>query len=106
MAHGDYKCCAVCDNKQEYVGLNDEFKDDICVSCRIDTGISTVGELLKKIESFTNKRKLKAWLKEIGMSECYYQNSVDDLITYKLTGKTSEKFKTPVDFLKAIGVLK
>ena len=106
MAHGDYKCCAICDRKQEYVGLNDSFKDDICSFCRIKSGIATVDLLKKKIESFTNKEDLKKWLREIGFSECYYQNEIDDLVSFKLTGKTPKKFKSAIEFLKGIGALK
>ena len=102
MAHGDYRCCAICDCKQEYVGLNDSFKDDICPSCRTKE-IPTVSKLLKKINSFEDKEKLKTWLKEIKMTECYYQNEVDDLIAYKLNGKVPEKFKSATEFLRGIG---
>ena len=63
----------------------------------------TVGELLKKINSFEDKEKLKTWLKEIKMTECYYQNEVDDLIAYKLNGKVPEKFKSATEFLRGIG---
>src|SRR3990167_10198812 len=100
MAHGDYECCAVCDSKQGYVGFNDDFKSDICPECRQSSGIPTVTGLLKKINTFTNKTKLKKWLKEIGMSECWYQNDVDDLIAFKLTGKIPEKFNSPQEWLK------
>ena len=105
MAHGDYKCCAICDSKQEYIGLNDSFKDDICASCRETSGVSTVKELLKKIEEITIVEALEEWLNQIGWSECYYQNNVDDLIAYKKTGKTPEKFKSSVEWLKAIGAI-
>lgn len=104
MAHGDYKCCAICDGKQEYVGLNDSFKDDICPDCRVETGLATVDDLMLKINSFTKKAPLKRWLKEIGLDECYYQNPVDDLITYKLTGKVPEKFSSPGEWLGALGI--
>ena len=105
MAHGDYKCCAICDVKQEYVGFNDSFKDDICPSCRLKTGIATVGELIKKINSFKNKNELRKWLKEIGWEECFYQNNVDDLILFKLKGKIPKKFKSAIEFLKAVDAL-
>jgi hypothetical protein len=105
MAHGDYKCCAICDSKQEYIGLNDTFKDDICPYCREVSEVATIKDLLKKIESFTNKRKLRVWLKKIGMNECYYQNEVDDLIVFKLKGAVPTKFKSATEFLKGIGAL-
>lgn len=102
MAHGDYKCCAICDNKQEYVGMNKEFKDDICESCRESNGIATVKQLLEKINFFTDKEELEKWIKEIHLCECYYQNDVDDLIAFKLTGKISEKWKSSADWLGAL----
>ena len=105
MAHGDYECCAICDSKQNYIGLNDDFKDDICSYCREESGIATVEQLIKKINKFKKKKDLKKWLKKIGLSECYYQNDVDDLISYKLKGKTPKKFKSPVGWLKKIGAL-
>lgn len=105
MAHGDYKCCAVCDSKQEYIGLNDDFKDDICEYCREDTGIATVIQLIQKINSFDSKPKLRAWLKKISLQECWYQNNVDDLIAYKLTGKVPDKYGSPTEWLKDLGAL-
>lgn len=105
MAHGDYKCCAICDSKQEYVGLNDSFKDDICPDCRESSGLSTVKQLLAYINSIESKKELKRQVKLLGLDTCFYQNDVDDLISYKLTGKIPEKFKSPTEWLKGIGAL-
>ena len=106
MAHGDYKCCAICDCKQEYIGLNDTFKDDICSDCRETSGIATVKQLIEKINSFEDKEQLKEWLKSIGLSECYYQNDVDDLVSLKINDKVPEKFKSATEFLQGIGAIK
>ena len=101
MAHGDYKCCAICDDKQEYVGFNDSFKDDICPLCREKTGIATVKQLLEEINA-PSKEDLPKWLEKIGFSECYYQNEVDELIAYKLTGAVPDKFKSSREWLTAL----
>lgn len=107
MAHGDYRCCAICDCKRDYVGLNDSFKDDICSDCREKSGLATVKQLMEKLINFESKTELKKWIAEVGFSECYYQNEVDDLVSYKLTGKAPEKFKSAIEFLGAvIGELK
>jgi len=84
MAHGDYHCCAICDNKQEYGGLDSSTKEKICPSCLVDlrdAGLSilTVQELKDWIVN-TPKDTVIEKMKQVGFRFCYYQNDIDDSI--------------------------
>lgn len=105
MAHGDYECCAICDCKMQYVGLNEKFKTDICSECRERNNISTVKQFIEMINTFDDDIKLTEWLKDIGFSYCFYSNDVDCFIEFKLTGEPTEKFNSSVVFLSALGCI-
>ena len=56
MAHGDYNCCAICDDKLYYGGLNAETKEEICSSCHAALAkrgaiIENVDDLIKWIQN-------------------------------------------------------
>lgn len=85
MAHADYNCCAICDDKLEYVGnWNAETKARICESClrnlqRLGLNIVTVDQLIDWIKK-EERDVLRAKLKELGFRACYYRNDVDDAV--------------------------
>lgn len=87
MAHGDYNCCAVCDCKLEYSN-NAQTKSRICESCLIKLrdhklNIITVEEFAAWVEK-TDKAEVKRILESIGYSQCFYTNSLDELIKKKI----------------------
>lgn len=81
MAHADYDCCAICDSKMEYSGMDSKTKEKICTEC------------LKKLRSnglmILDTVELIAWMKTsvnnpkelldaIGFKKCADSNEVDD----------------------------
>ena len=57
MAHGDYACCACCDDKCHY-DSNAESKDTLCTSCavglskRLGVEVTTPGKLLEVLKTW------------------------------------------------------
>jgi len=87
MAHADYNCCAICDNKQDYSD-NSTTKEEICTECLIslrnaNVNVLSVDEFIEWVND-TDKVKLAFKLDEIGYHKCYYRNDVDEAISNKL----------------------
>jgi hypothetical protein len=87
MAHADYNCCAICDEKQDYSECSTT-KEEICTDCLKllrDNNINVldVGEFIEWIEK-QDKINLAIILSKIGYSKCFYGNDVDKLISEKL----------------------
>ena len=89
MSHGDYNCCAVCDNKLDFNASDPRTKEEICTDCLHklrDTGLNIldVAELIKWIETAEIDVLLDT-LKKIGFTFCAYSNPADDAVL-KRTG--------------------
>jgi len=87
MAHADYNCCAICDCKLDYMGLNARKKEDICPRClailhEIGVKIFNVEELKEFIKK-TDPKVLLVTLAFLGFCKCYYKNEVDTLVAEK-----------------------
>lgn len=85
MAHGDYDCCAVCDNKQSF-SYDPETKSEICSSCvaglaRQGVILGSVSELMDWIRQ--GSEDVRAALEKVGFLRCYYLNDVDALVQEK-----------------------
>ena len=81
MAHGDYDCCAICDNKQSYNGYDAATKEEICSDClvalrELDVNVLTVKELLDWLKT-EKSAILKDNLARLGFGYCYYENPID-----------------------------
>lgn len=87
MAHSDYNCCAVCDKKMEYAGLNARTKNRICESCLIR--LTKMGILMDDGDPILTADQLQDWilvasledlkrLIEARFQTCYYENPVDE----------------------------
>lgn len=91
MAHADYNCCAICDDKMYYAGFESETKEEICDAClnvinEMDLNISNVEELKKFIES-GEYEKVKELLINCGFWFCYYGNEIDKSVLYRFFNK-------------------
>lgn len=87
MAHGDYHCCAICDCKITYGGLNATTKKKICSECVANLAqegiiVHNVDELLKWIGD-TPIKEVKSILKKVGFYFCFYPNVVDQTLIEK-----------------------
>jgi hypothetical protein len=89
MAHADYNCCAICDDKMEYSGFSAETKEKLCPECIERT--AELGKLCVRpadvevhLRSLDDAAALK-WLHDMDFSPCYYENPLDQyLIDRKL----------------------
>jgi hypothetical protein len=86
MAHADYECCAICDNKQAYNSSADS-KEMICSYCVAEMArngviIGSVNELINWINS-TDLKTVKDLLIAVGFTSCYYTNPVDSALEKK-----------------------
>lgn len=85
MAHGDYACCACCDDKCHY-DSNAESKGTLCTSCavglskRLGVEVTTPGKLLEVLKTWpdSDNELLREALKANGFSKCCYWNEIDD----------------------------
>lgn len=85
MAHADYDCCAICDDKLSYGG--ERTKEIICGECvaamaREGVICGNVDELCAWIEKSTTDQVLSL-MNKVGFSKCYYPNPVDKLFGAK-----------------------
>ena len=84
MAHTDYHCCAVCDSKLEYGGLDSTTKEQICPVClkhlRAEgLSILDVDEFLEWLKN-TERHKIFFILCKINFRFCRYLNEVDTTV--------------------------
>lgn len=83
MAHADYDCCAICDDKISYSGFaTPATKEDICTKCRRllqNRNINVVDkeQLLEWIKNTPDAKKIPT---DIGYQKCYYKNDVDEAL--------------------------
>lgn len=89
LAHADYNCCAICDDKMEYSGFGSETKAKLCPDCiersaelgHLCVRPEQVVEYLKTLDDAASL----TWLHAMGFSPCYYANDLDAyLISRKL----------------------
>jgi len=95
MAHADYDCCAVCDRKLSYAGMNATTKEMICSTCAVNLAergvfVHNVHELIAWIKTSDTEHVRKV-LSEVGFSFCYYQNDVDDAVMEKGIFEVTDK---------------
>ena len=81
MAHADYNCCAICDNKMDYAGFGADTKTKLCPDC-IERS-AALGKLCvspeqvaEHIKSLSDADAI-AWLHAMGFDPCYYENDLD-----------------------------
>lgn len=102
MAHADYTCCAICDCKQDYVGMNDSFKGEICIDCLRtlhNLGYSDVydtRDLISLLKNL-NKKQTIDFIKGTGFCPCWYENAVDTQIANNLKIKPNKFTKDYFD---------
>jgi hypothetical protein len=82
MAHGDYRCCAVCDSKVAYAQDVDS-KDILCSRCACDLAsegfrIHNVEELREWMTT-TSPEVVVTVLRGVRYKACCYPNEVDTL---------------------------
>ena len=87
MAHADYHCCAICDSKQEYGGIDSTTKEKICPHCLRalrNQGLSVLdtNELLFWINT-TDTDMVRTILHKVDFRFCYYRNPVDEAVEQK-----------------------
>jgi hypothetical protein len=88
MAHADYDCCAVCDDKLSY---NEDAmtKGEICSSClkslnqTHNLNVWGVEDFIAWIDK-TPAKEVEKILKAVGFSYCCYWNAVDEAVALKL----------------------
>jgi hypothetical protein len=96
MAHGDYNCCMICDEKMEYGG--DETKERPCIYCldrmrELGDILLTPDEMLSKLDTMPRTEAL-AWLHNLGYSTCLYANPIDNkLARLGLLAKDARRLK-------------
>lgn len=81
MAHCDYSCCGICDNKVTYGDY--PAKTAICSWCASEFGVKGIRirdceELINWMETETPEKVLTL-LTELNFSKCCYRNDVDIL---------------------------
>ena len=91
MAHANYDCCAICDMKIDYAGMNAETKEELCPDCQvrlreygIDIKHSYDTQTFIKWVKDTDADTVKKVLTELGFRVCYYSNEVDRVVLEKL----------------------
>lgn len=87
MAHGDYNCCAICDDKMFYAGWEAETKEEICENCleeleKLNLNIKNIEDLKRYIKE-TDYNPLKETLIKLGYHFCYYANEIDSSVTLR-----------------------
>lgn len=92
MAHADYECCAICDDKMSPGDWETEPKTVLCTSCAVRLAkkghyITCVDELLEWMRKTPNAVEI---LDSIGFKQCYYKNDVDDLYLQLKRGKQND----------------
>jgi len=86
MAHADYNCCMICDDKMEY--SNDaKTKESICFGCIekiMDMGlkITTPDRFIKFVNENSKVEVIKI-LRKIDFRFCYYPNCIDAAVYKK-----------------------
>jgi hypothetical protein len=84
MAHADYSCCAVCDVKMYYAGMNASTKVELCPSCALaldQRGVEvTSGEGLLQWAKANPPEHVLPILEAVGFRRCYYPNALDMFI--------------------------
>jgi hypothetical protein len=84
MAHADYSCCAVCDDKLYYAGLDAGTKEDLCTSCALalyKRGVEvTSGEGLLRWAKANPPEHVVSVLASVGFWRCYYSNELDTFV--------------------------
>ena len=84
MAHADYECCAICDDKV-YYNPDAEAKNVLCPSCAFTLGKKgilenpSVSKLIEWIKTADRDFVIKT-LANLGFRACYYANDVDDAV--------------------------
>lgn len=90
MAHADYHCCAICDNKLFY-SSNASSKETLCLPCGVE--MVKLGHPVKSVD------ELKEWVKKtpaeevervlllLNFKECVYTGEIDELVEAKLGRK-------------------
>jgi len=83
MAHNNYHCCAICDDK---LGYSQEArpKEDICLFCRkqLEDNYNLKLCCYWSLTAWMRKEKLEqviAILDNLGFRKCQYPNTVDEL---------------------------
>lgn len=103
MAHGDYNCCAICDDKMDYVGWGAETKEEICECClknieELNLNIKNIDDLKEYIKSEDYKKLEQNFIK-LGFHFCYYENEIDDLAfkRFQPSGMDLEEYLKRID---------
>lgn len=87
MAHGDYECCACCDERGHY---DDDAaaKDWLCASCACELArrgvyVHNADEFLEWVKTAEVARMCQVLI-ELGFRQCYYGNKIDRTVTARL----------------------
>jgi hypothetical protein len=84
MAHADYSCCAVCDDKLYYAGMDASTKEELCELCVLTlvkhgVEVTSVDGLLQWAKANPPEHVLSV-LSSVGFRRCYYPNELDRFI--------------------------
>ena len=87
MAHADYDCCAICDEKLHY-NHDADAKGEICSACAVEfyreTGEKVVEPMqLREWIINTETDTVSTVLLKLSFRQCYYANEIDDVVTAK-----------------------
>lgn len=87
MAHSDYECCSVCDQKQGCDGFASKHKGEICAKCVANLNlcgviIRNVDELIQWIQE-TDVGEVQRILCLVRFRRCHYDNPVDEAVVAK-----------------------
>lgn len=103
MAHGNYNCCAICDDKMGYAGWEAETKEEICEEClknikKLNLNIENIEDLKTFIRE-TDYKTLKETLINLGYCFCYYGNEIDELVAIRFqpSGMELEEYIKRID---------
>jgi len=88
MAHADYNCCAVCDEKLAYAGFEATTKEEICDCCREKLTkkgvvVHDVYELIAWVQN-EDAEKVAKILTDVGFRFCHYHNYLDEVVKKKI----------------------
>ena len=100
MAHGDYDCCAICDDKMYYAGFAATTKEEICDKCLknlkdLNLNINNTEEFKKYINN-GNYLEVKENLIKLGYEFCLYYNDLDKDVFYRFFRKDG-RFKELIE---------